>query len=91
MRRIALATAATLVILAAGSFVPNRAEAMTITMPAGIGTALDGTNLAQDVAYVCRRVWRCGPYGCGWRRACWWAAIKCARSSPSASPRGSSA
>jgi len=72
MRPIALATAATLAILAASSFVPNRAEAMTITTPAGIGTALDGTNLAQDVAYVCRRVWRCGPYGCGWRRACWW-------------------
>jgi hypothetical protein len=72
MRRIALATAATLAILAAGSFVPNRAAAMTVTTPAGIGAALDGTNLAQDVAYVCRRVWRCGPYGCGWRRACWW-------------------
>jgi hypothetical protein len=72
MRRIALATAATLAILAGGSFVPNRAEAMTITAPAGIRAALDGTNLAQDVAYICRRVWRCGPYGCGWRRGCWW-------------------
>jgi hypothetical protein len=73
MRRIALATAATLAILAGGLFVPNRAEAMTITTPAGILAALDGTNLAQDVAYICRRVWRCGPYGCGWRRGCWWA------------------
>ncbi|MGB6352220.1 MAG: hypothetical protein WBG10_19565 [Pseudolabrys sp.] len=71
MRRIALATAATLAILAGGSFVPNRADAMTITTPAGIRTSLDGTTLAQDVAYVCRRVWRCGPYGCGWRRGCW--------------------
>ena len=72
MRRIVLATAATLAILAVGSFVPNRAEAMTVTTPRGFA-ALNGTNLAQDVAYVCRRIWRCGPYGyCGWRRACWW-------------------
>jgi hypothetical protein len=73
MRRIVLAAAATLAILAAGSIVPNRAEAMTVTTPAGLVTAIDGTNLAQDVAYVCRRLWRCGPYGrCSWRRACWW-------------------
>jgi len=72
MRRIVLATAATLALLAAGSFTPNRAEAMTVTTPTGLMAAIDGTNLAQDVAYVCRRVRRCGPYGCGWRRACWW-------------------
>jgi len=71
MRRIVLTTAATLAILAAGS-TTNRADAMTVPMPAGIATAIDGTNLAQDVAYVCRRVWRCGPWGCGWRRHCWW-------------------
>lgn len=50
MRPIALATATTLAILAGGTFVPNRAEAMTMTTPARIRTALDGTNLAQDVA-----------------------------------------
>ena len=72
MRRIVLATAATLAILAVGSFVPNRAEAMTVTTPTGILAAIDGTNLVQDIAVACRRVWRCGPYGyCGWRRACW--------------------
>jgi len=31
MRRVVLATAGTLAILAASSFVPNRAEAMTVT------------------------------------------------------------
>jgi len=73
MRRIVLATAATLAVLAAGSLVPNRAEAMTVAAPAGLMAAIDGTRLKQDVAYVCRRVWRCGPYGyCGWRRACWY-------------------
>jgi hypothetical protein len=74
VRRIALVTAATLAILAVGSFVPNRAKAMTVTTPAGLAAALDDTGLAQDVAYVCRRLWICGPYGgyCGWRRSCWW-------------------
>jgi hypothetical protein len=71
MRRIILTTAATLAILAAGS-ITNRADAMTVAMPAGIAKAIDGSSLAQDVAYVCRRVWRCGPWGCGWRRHCWW-------------------
>jgi hypothetical protein len=72
MRRIVLALAATLAILVAGSLAPNRAEAMAVSTPAGIAAAVDAAGLAQDVAYVCRRVWRCGPYGCGWRRACWW-------------------
>ena len=71
MRRIVLTTAATLAILAAGS-ITNRADAMTVAMPAGIAKAIDRSSLAQDVAYVCRRVWRCGPWGCGWRRVCWW-------------------
>jgi len=70
MRRIVLAIAATLAIFAAGSLAPGRAEAMTVSTPAGIAAAVDATGLAQDVAYVCRRVWRCGPYGCGWRRFC---------------------
>ena len=61
MRRIVLATAATLALLAAGSFAPNRAEAMTVTTPSGLMAAIDGTNLAENIAYVCRRVWRCGP------------------------------
>jgi hypothetical protein len=72
MRRIVLAAAATLALLVAGSFAPNRAEAMTIPTPSGLMAAIDGTNLTENIAYVCRRVWRCGPYGCGWRRACWW-------------------
>jgi hypothetical protein len=72
MRRIILATAATLTLLAAGPFAPARTEAMTITTPTGLMSAIDGTSLAQDVAYVCRRVRRCGPNGCIWRRVCWW-------------------
>src|SRR6476619_1036643 len=71
MRRIVLATAATLAILAAGSITPNRAEAMTVTTPSGIQNAINENSLLQDVQVGCRRVWRCGPYGCGWRRVCW--------------------
>ena len=72
MRRIVLMTAATLAILAAGS-ITNRADAMTVAVPASIAKTIYRSNLAQDVAYVCRRVWRCGgPWGCGWRRVCWW-------------------
>jgi len=72
MRRLTLAIAATLSLLAAGSLVPDRTEAMTLTTPAAIQAAIDDTALARNVAYVCRRVWRCGRYGCGWRRRCWW-------------------
>lgn len=70
MRRTILTIAATLTVLVAASMTP--ASAMALSTPAGIRAAIDDTKLAEDVAYVCRRVWRCGPYGCGWRRACTW-------------------
>ena len=70
MRSLALAFATTAAVLAGGALAP--AQAMAISTPAGIAAAVDTTSLAQDVAYVCNRVWRCGPYGCGWRRACFW-------------------
>jgi hypothetical protein len=69
MRRIILATTITLAILAVQSLVPNRAEAMPVTTPADILGVLKDTNVVQEIA--CRRVWRCGPYGCGWRAVCW--------------------
>jgi len=31
--------------------------------------ALRDTNSVQDVA--CRKVYRCGPFGCDWRAMCW--------------------
>jgi|SRR5215510_5201059 len=68
MRRIVLATSATLAILAVGSLVPN-AEALTVATPLHIVHALKDTNSIQDVA--CRKVYRCGPYGCDWRAVCW--------------------
>jgi hypothetical protein len=56
MRRVILATAATLAILSGGSFTPNRAEAMTVTTPAGLQAVVDGNSLLEDVAVACRRV-----------------------------------
>jgi hypothetical protein len=50
MHRIALTAAATLAILAACSFASNRAEAMTVTTPAGLQAVVGGTTLLEDVA-----------------------------------------
>jgi hypothetical protein len=74
MRRIVIAFAATLAILAAGSITPNRAAAMTVTTPSGMQNALNENSLLQDVQVDCRRGWRCGPYGCGWHQIYWRAA-----------------
>lgn len=71
MRRMILSLSAAAAIIAAGAFASGSAQAMTISTPAAIQAAIDDTSLAQDVALVCRRVWRCGPYGCGWRRSCY--------------------
>jgi hypothetical protein len=73
MRRIALICTAAAAIVAAGAFASSDARAMPLRASAGLAVALPESNLAENVAYYCRRVWRCGPYGCGWRRACAWA------------------
>jgi hypothetical protein len=68
MRKLLLALAGTLALAGASAFSVDRAEAMALGTPAGIRTAIEHTNLAQDVRYVCWR--RCGPRGC--RRICEW-------------------
>jgi hypothetical protein len=70
MRRIVIA-AATIAVLAGAALMPQKAEAMSLPAQAGIAAAVETNNLAENVALVCRRVWRCGPYGCGWRRTCY--------------------
>ena len=72
MRRTTLALTTTIALLAGAALAPTTASAMTFSSPAAVAAAVDDTSLAQDVAYVCNRVWRCGPWGCGWRRNCWW-------------------
>ena len=54
-----------------GIFAISPATALTYA-PAGLAAALADANSVQPVDYVCRRVHRCGPYGCGWRRSCFW-------------------
>jgi hypothetical protein len=71
MRRMFLAVAAAAAMLAAGSL--TRAEAMPVGDPAGVRAALESTSITDQVAYVCRRFWSCGYWGCGWRRSCYWA------------------
>jgi hypothetical protein len=71
MRRTLLAIAATVAVVSAGSLTTNHAEAMTLGTPAGLRSVIEDSGLAEQVAYTCRNVWRCGSYGCGWRRACY--------------------
>ncbi|MGE0565246.1 MAG: hypothetical protein AB7O50_12095 [Pseudolabrys sp.] len=71
MRKTLLALAAAVAVFAAGSMFTAPANAMTFSTPAGVAEAIDDTNLAENVAYVCRRVRVCGPYGCTWRRHCY--------------------
>lgn len=67
MRRLLLAVAAVPMMLAAGFGGP--ANAMPLAGPAPAAVA---AGLLQPVDYHCRPVWRCGYWGCGWRRTCWW-------------------
>jgi hypothetical protein len=64
----------TLVALMAvgGLTLATRAEALPLQGAPAIGTAANQGDIRQDVRYVCRRVWRCGRFSCGWRRACYW-------------------
>jgi hypothetical protein len=65
MRRILLATAATVAIFSAVGLLSGGANALTQTAPSGLREAADSTNLAQDVRWVCRHHWN-------GRRSCWW-------------------
>ena len=64
-----IGSAAATFVLAVISCFPHRAESATITVPGRLDSAIKRNNLHHDIA--CRRVWRCGPYGCGWRPICW--------------------
>jgi hypothetical protein len=59
--------AAAATVLAGGAMLSQRAEAMPIA-PAPLAS---DAGLVTQVQYGCPRVWRCGPYGCGWRRVCY--------------------
>ena len=72
MRKFFITCLAAAALLVIGAFASPGAEAMTVPAPAGLNAAIHEANPAQHVAYICQRAWRCGYYGCGWRRTCYW-------------------
>jgi hypothetical protein len=72
MRKSLATVAAALTLVAAASLLPHRAQATPLSAAAGIGSAVGETNVAAPVTYACGRVWRCGPFGCGFRSVCGW-------------------
>ena len=67
MRNLLKICAAAAFVLSSGVMLSQRAEAMPIA-PSPLASE---TGLVTQVQYGCPPVWRCGPWGCGWRRACW--------------------
>lgn len=63
MRKLIVAAIALAAVALALPAASNRAEAMTMPVPAGIANAIHDVNMAEQVRYVCRRV-------CDWR-GCW--------------------
>lgn len=72
MRKLLINCTAAAAVLFVGALASPGAQAMTVPIPAGLNAAIHEVNPVQDVTYICRRVWRCGYYGCGWRRICYW-------------------
>ena len=72
MRKSLVALTAAIAVVSAASLVSDRAQAGAFNAAAGLGTAVDETDVATQVDHVCTRVWRCGPFGCGFRSVCGW-------------------
>jgi len=72
MRKMFVVIAAATAILAAASMVPTGAGAAPLSGVAGLGGALAESDATTPVNYACSRVWRCGPFGCGFRSVCGW-------------------
>jgi hypothetical protein len=70
MRRLLVTNIILAVVFLSGLFVIPNAQAMTSPIPAGLAPAIQHANPVNEVQYVCRRVRRCGPNGCFWRRVC---------------------
>jgi hypothetical protein len=67
MRPLLKICAAAAFVLTSGLTLSQRAEAM----PIAAAPLASEAGLVTQVQYGCPPVWRCGPWGCGWRRACW--------------------
>src|SRR5215475_1327302 len=67
MRKSLAVVAAALTMVAAASFVPQGAQATPLSPAAGLAVAADAAVIATPAYGACWRVWRCGPFGCGFR------------------------
>jgi hypothetical protein len=72
MRKFSLAGLVTTAFVAAAAFMPGQAQAVPLAAAPASLAAINTGGVAEQVRYVCRRVWRCGRSGCGWRRSCFW-------------------
>ena len=72
MRKSLAVVAAALTMVAAASFVPQGAQATPLSPAAGLAVAADAAVIATPAYGACWRVWRCGPFGCGFRSVCGW-------------------
>lgn len=69
MRKLSLAGLIVTGFIAAAALIPGQAQAIPLAAAPGSLATVD-TSGAEKVQYGCRRVWRCGRWGCGWRRVC---------------------
>ena len=69
MRRFFVVAATAVALPATALLAPQQAHAMALGDPAGMRAAIDAASVVESVP--CRRVRRCGPFGCSWRRVCW--------------------
>lgn len=70
MRRLLVTSIVLAAVFLSGLLAIQGAQAMTAPVPAGLAPAIQHANPVDQVQYACRRVRRCGPDGCYWRRVC---------------------
>ena len=70
MRSLMVSSIVLAVVCLSGLFAIPSVQAMTVPSPVGLAPAIQQANPLDEVQYVCRRVRRCGPNGCFWRRVC---------------------
>ena len=70
MRRLMATSIVLAAVFLSGLFAISSAQALTAPAPAALAPAIEHANPVQEIQYACRRVRRCGPNGCYWRRVC---------------------
>ena len=70
MRKTLVTLAAAAAFASAASLIPIGAQATPLSLAAGSTGVIAEIDAATPVNFDCRRVWRCGPFGCGFRSFC---------------------